>query len=272
MKNKVMQKQYRDLKKLENLLNKSKMRNIRNKVVKFLLNTGIGIDYALPFIIAIIMTSQFSLFSKNQPFIIDELPRKISIESIDSTYGIKKANKQDEKNIYYSTSWIMNDSGIYERVLTTYKLNNDTYLNNFESIFKMEKEELEKVLKIKNIKKIYKDKLDTSDELYFKDTLIIVNSYEGDSIIYKTETQKENILNSLLFIILSTTCGNYFRVIDKLLVKNHIRDILKDKKLNILEIDDKNIETIKKVIDLRKENIELLENNNDVGIKRILRK
>ena len=87
-----------------------------------------------------------------------------------------------------------------------------------------------------------------------------------DETITRQETTGENVKNSILFIILSLLWGNNTRVIENLFVKTYIRDRLRQYEPIFKKIDKKEIETMKKILNLKRQNLAMLdEASNNIG-------
>ena len=80
----LYEKKFETLK--EQLFNR-KSHNLRTFVIRSLINCGIGLDYALPFIIATFIIGCASFDDENVPFIRDEIVDYASVEMIDTSLG-----------------------------------------------------------------------------------------------------------------------------------------------------------------------------------------
>ena len=169
--NELMKKLTKDANRLQNKIEHRKLYNIRNAVVRSLIKSGIAVDYALPFIIVAMIIANAQTSKGNAPFRVDEIVEKAGIETIDTSSGIHLEHLSydfdyDDELIEYSTGWIVNEQGLYERTVTSYRLNDDidlekifvkTYmrdkLREYEPSFrKINKEELDTMKKILKMK------------------------------------------------------------------------------------------------------------------------
>lgn len=263
--NKLVNKLSIDVKKLENKIEYRKMYNIRNFVVRSLLKSGIAIDYALPFILATIIIAHSFAAKGNSPFHIDEIIKKASIETIDTSSGIHSEHvsydfSYSNESIEYSTGWITNDKGLYERTVTSYRISDEIDLSETNKILSMSKEEIENILVITNIQTISKNKLTPEDMIYDSDALIVVNHTESENeTMTRQETIGENVMNSILFIILALCWGNNIRVIEKLFIKTYIRDKLREYESFFQQINREELETMKKILESEKQNLKMLD-------------
>ncbi len=266
--NELIDKLSKDVKKLENKIEHRKIYNVRNFVVKSLLKSGIAIDYALPFILTSIVLAHSYSAKGITPFHIDEITEEASIETIDTSSGIHLENvsydfSYDDELIEYSTGWVVtNDKGLYERTVTSYRISDEINLSETDKILSMSKEEIEKVLAVTNVKTICKNKLTPEDEIYDADALIVINHHKSDDeTITRKETSSENTGTSILFIIAVLLWGNSVRSIEKLFVKTYIRDKLREYELLFRKINKKEIETMKKILELKKQNLTMIDEN-----------
>ena len=268
--NELVSKLTKDANKLQNKIQYRKFYNIRNLLVKSLLKSGIALDYALPFIAATIIIGWAKTASGDAPFRIDEIEEPAEIEMIDTSSGIHIEHisydfSYEDELIEYSTGWIKNDKGLYERTVTSYRLNDELDLSDTEKIMSMSKEEIDQALVITNIKTIKKNTLNPEDIIYDKDATIVVNHYESlDETITRLETSGENIWNSIYYIVLSLCWGNNFKSIGNLFIKTYIRDKLEEYVPLFRPITKEELETMKKILKVKQENLAMIngESNN----------
>ena len=131
----------------------------------------------------------------------------------------------------------------------------------------MSKEEIENILVITNVQTICKNTLTPEDKIYAEDALIIINHYKSDDeTIVRQETLSENLLYSIGFIVMVLLCGNTFRNIEKLFVKTYIRDILKSYEPLFRQINKKELEKMRRILEVKKQNLAMIgetSNNNE---------
>lgn len=254
-----------EVKSLSNQIEHKSLYNARNFVIKILIKCGIAIDYALPFIVVAIIIFYRNEAKGNTPFLIDEITEKASIETIDTSTGYHLETTSfdydyDKEELEYSTGWIINEYGLYERKSTIYKVNKDNYINNIEDIFAMSKEEMDNLFTITDMKTISKKNLEPGDEIYNEDAFIITNHFESEEeTMTRSETTGENVLFSLLYIIVVLLWGNSTKQFMKIFVKTYIRDRLKEYEPMYKIITPKEIETLKEILAMKKENLILLD-------------
>lgn len=258
-----------NIKKIKKRIKYRKIINIRNFLIKKLIQSGIAIDYALPFIFSSIIIGTIQANQGNAPFKKDTIATKANIETIDTSNGthiehVLNENEKKTRSIEYSTGWKKINNN-YERIITSYKIDNIN-LDQKEEIFNLSKKELDK-LRITDIQKISKKELKPEDEIYNKASTIITNYYKSnDVIITRKETTKENIVNSINYLIYVLSIGGIITVIGEKYTKKSIKDKLK-KYASCLEIiNKKDIEKVKKIIEIKQQNIQMIEDNTNEKI------
>lgn len=273
----------KDVERLQNKIEHVRLYNIRNYVVKALIKSGIVVDYALPFILATIIIANSQISKGDAPFHIDEVTEKAGIETIDTSSGIHVEHisydfSYSDEVLEHSTGWVINDNGLYERIVTSYRLNDQINLSDTEKILSMSKEEIEDILVVTNIKTIRKSNLTPEDNIYDSDALIVINHTESeDEFITRSETTSENVWHSIWFVIMALCWGNNVRNIEKLFVKTYIRDKLREYEPIFRPINKDELESMKKVLEMKKQNLSMidasLENvNENNGHTHILRR
>ena len=204
--NELMKKLTKDANRLQNKIEHRKLYNIRNAVVRSLIKSGIAVDYALPFIIVAMIIANAQTSKGNAPFRVDEIVEKAGIETIDTSSGIHLEHLSydfdyDDELIEYSTGWIVNEQGLYERTVTSYRLNDDIDLENKEKILEMTKDDIDNALVITDIKTVKKNALNPEDQIYNSDAIIVIDHSESEEkTISRLETKSENFLHSLWYI------------------------------------------------------------------------
>lgn len=270
-----------ETKQLENKIEHIKLYNIRNFVISSLMKSGIVIDYALPFILAAIIVANSQISEGNAPFKTDEIVQKAGIETIDTSSGIHVEHisydfSYDDEILEYSTGWFVNDSGLYQRTVTSYELNNWIDLGDNETILRMTKEEIDDSLIITNVKTIQKHELSPEDFIYGEDALIVVNhTFSEELAITRPETLLENTVHSISFIVLSICGGGCFIRIERLFKKTYIRDKIREYEPLFRMVDEEKLEEMKKILEIKRQNLAMItpsENIEDNGYSYKLRR
>ena len=281
--NELIEKLTNDINKLQNKIKHRKIYNVRNFVIKSLIKNGIAFDYALPFIVSAMILASSPLEEGNAPFQIDEVVQKAEIEMIDTSSGrhleyISYDTSCDDKLIEYSTGWIINNYGLYERTVTSYRLNYEVNLEETEKILSMTKAELEGILTVTNVRTIQKNSLDPEDSIYDDDAIIVVDYIESnDKTLTRLETNRENISHSFLCVLLTLILGWCIVCGKKVIFKTYIRDQLRGYASYFRQINEEELEKMKKILELEQKNLSMLRGEslnfgNDYGYSRKLRK
>lgn len=270
--NELMKKLTKDANRLQNKIEHRKLYNIRNAVVRSLIKSGIAVDYALPFIIVAMIIANAQTSKENAPFRVDEIVEKAGIETIDTSSGIHLEHLSydfdyDDELIEYSTGWIVNEQGLYERTVTSYRLNDDIDLENKEKILEMTKDDIDNALVITDIKTVKKNALNPEDQIYNSDAIIVIDHSESEEeTITRLETKSENFWHSLWYIVLVLSYGNNVRLLEKIFVKTYMRDKLREYEPSFRKINKEELDTMKKILKMKQENLSMLNNENNSSI------
>lgn len=270
--NEIMKKLTKDANRLQNKIEHRKLYNIRNAVVRSLIKSGIAVDYALPFIIVAMIIANAQTSKGNAPFRVDEIVEKAGIETIDTSSGIHLEHLSydfdyDDELIEYSTGWIVNEQGLYERTVTSYRLNDDIDLENKEKILEMTKDDIDNALVITDIKTVKKNALNPEDQIYNSDAIIVIDHSESEEeTITRLETKSENFWHSLWYIVLVLSYGNNVRLLEKIFVKTYMRDKLREYEPSFRKINKEELDTMKKILKMKQENLSMLNNDNNSSI------
>mgnify|MGYP004572677633 FL=1 len=281
-KEQLIKKLTKDIEQLEAQLTNREKYNTHNKIKRALINIGIAADNALPFILATAITSQV-LIKNSSVFKNDNVEKRVSIETIDTSNGTHLEHKASKLNynkesLEYSTGWIINDKGLYQRTVTTYKISKEIDLNNTDKILSMSKEEIDSMLVITNIKTIQKNTLASEDYLYNEDALIITNhktiKTKSDAT---SDMTKEHSLTIILIAYLSLVTGAGASKIKKILGETYISDKLKTYALLYEPISFEELLEIEATLEIKKQNLALLKNvdvakSSDDNYARILKR
>lgn len=119
-----------DIERLQYKIEHRCISNVRSFVARTLIKSGIAIDYALPFIISSVLAYNNLISEGYNPLHFDDVAVKAGIETIDTSSGVHIEHISfdfiyDNRLIEYSTGWIINDNNLYERTVTSYKLNDE---------------------------------------------------------------------------------------------------------------------------------------------------
>ncbi len=159
----------------KHLLNRRKI-NCLNLVKKGLVKGLIGVDYALPFIIAGGITLGKYVADDKTPFVRNDVVEKASVEVVDDSLGghLEKTSfdyNYNDLTFEHSTGWKKDEYGLYEKTVTSYMTEGIDFSNPKEILSLTEKEIGDKFI-VSNIKTEKKsvltdeEKLDT-EECYY---------------------------------------------------------------------------------------------------------
>lgn len=270
-KEKLLKNLEKDINNLENRINHRILYNFRNAIITFFIKSGIIVDKSLPFILSSIILFYGGKIKEKTPFICDKIKENATlITTVTSTSNnldskIEYKSYPYNKSIEYSTKWKLNNNGFYERTITQYELNSFVNTLTIDEILGMTKDEIEKMFYILDIKTIQKKQLDKEDQIY-KENLVIVNVYDTDTnhYRYRNETFEENAISTLMYLILSLLLGFSLKKVDKIIFKDYFIDRFNLSLINYKNIEKTEIDELRKIIKLKKENLLLLkEDNND---------
>lgn len=237
-----------------------------NKIKRTIVKTGIAIDYAIPFILSLIIILNISKKTNKTPFIIDDKEEREKLELIDTSSGYHKENMHYEENINskieYSEKWKKNEYGLYERKVTSYIIY-DIDINDKEKILSMDKEELENHL-IPLSENIYtKEKLSEEDLIYSSDNVILTRIIETKNTKKVKETKEENIITTAIYMILFFILEKGIKGINKIIIRDKIKNKLNEIEYDYSEIDEEKLKELKDILEIREENLNLIGRKED---------
>lgn len=279
MKNKIVEKFTDEIEELKFQMNHRKLHNFRTFLIRFLAKTGMAINKWFPFVLAYVMVFNSYMYKKNKPFRRDMVAKPAYIQSVDTSKGVHRediCSKYEGTTFEYSTAWSMNNIGLYQRTITSYKVNDKINLNNLDEVLNMTKEEIDETLKIIDAKIITKRELTDSDKVYDEDVLTITQCAKSkDEEVLRLETDFEIMCHTALFISIVYMCTGVFAGIKKILIKNVIDD-----KLNAVIVAHKYISVddyrrMRKILEIKKTNLALVqdeETNLNENVRRIKRR
>lgn len=256
----------KDYLKLENKIEQYKFYNIRNKIIRLIIKSGLALNYALPFILASFIVLYCNPIFKISPYKLDEVKIYASTQTIETSTGLNlEYTSYDviytDKYLKYSTGWTINEDNLYEREETIYQINSKIKSMSHEEIFEMTKEELEDIVDILDIKTIYKSNLEPDDYM-FSDSAIIISDFGKSKDDYKIhkETELEDLLEVVGHIALCAIIGSILR---NRYIFRIIKDKLKGYASSYSVIDEKDVRKLKQILEIKEENINLLKDEYD---------
>jgi hypothetical protein len=262
-----VEKLQKDIDLLNDRINPSKLQIIKRCAIKTMLNLGIAVEYSLPIILAFMIIFSVREKTGKIPFKIDKVVDKISTEVIDTSTGIhvefiSKDNKYDKNSIEYSTGWELNELGLYERHSTIFQVDDDVDLTDSESILLMSEDELKNKFSIQDIKTITKSHLDDLDNIYNEDTIVVTSSKSLLNNFVRDETNKENILDSIIYVFSSLCLGGmvdalYFKAIGK-----KINSKIKSYKESFGPFNEEEVNYMLQMLEIKEANLKLFDDSD----------
>lgn len=266
----LIKKLKKDIYRLETKIKYINLCNIKNISLYIATKLFILIEDKLPLLLASFIVFN-SYTSKNKiPFKRTEITEPNMIEVIDTSTGIHIENKETNyehahKVLEHSTAWYVNENGYYERIVTSYQIDLNIFTDNIENILNMTKEEVDSLLMISNVSRVEKSSLIEEDKIYNEEVLVYINCYiDKENPIIRKETMGEEILEDISYIITMTFLSEALKGVKNIIIKDYVKN-----KLNILEakyrpINKNELERLNKILELRKENLLLLEGDKEI--------
>lgn len=263
----------KDVKDIENIINNKNLYNLKCKIMKILIKNGIMIDYAIPFIVGGTILFNVMHLGNITPFITDKVNVKAKVETINTSTGIYKEkfsldNDYDNSiKFQHSTGWKINSDNLYERILTTYKINDFLKFKNNEELLSLTKEEIEDMFIITNVVKIKKNVLEPDDYLYVDDMLFITTAFKNNQKTkIKNESLDANMISTILYLIGTYLIGLGIINLQKKSINKCLRTKLKNLESKYKPKTKKEIEFLNKIIEVKRENLVLLdESSKNIG-------
>lgn len=254
----------KELNDLEEQVKYNKFYKTKNTITKAILKTGITTIFLLPSMVSIAITCNgFKKFNLT-PFKLDKVHSYAKIITTDTT-----TQKHNEEEVYldgfeysptfeYSTGWILNKNNLFEREVSVYRLNEDIKEENIKEILKMSDEEILKLFTLTNKQTIQKAYLEEEDYFYNEDMFIITSMHEDkNKTKIVNESSDKNILSTLAYLLIGVILFSINRgILDKMRIYKKIKNSI-NQKYKIIEFE--NLEEVKEIIKIRKENIALFE-------------
>lgn len=272
MRKNVVDQYIRDTKSLEYKVKYPDLFNAYYKILE--ISTKFGI-ISVPniislFVVSWIVSSIMGSFN-HSPFELDE--KEVFANSKTTYYGIEKSidtisfDKSFTNSLEYTTGWKEIGNGFYERTITYYNIPAEGEINNKEEILSLSKEAMDELFETNNIETVSKNYLTDEDNRFNEETVVLeINNgkSEKDVKIEKQSIAEQIFLDGLVYFLISFIGGN--------LMGNFIKEKILKRKMVIKSrkyIDKNDLEEMKKVIEFRKQNIELLEDNK--RLKKVLK-
>ena len=266
--NSYVKKVQQDIKELENKINPSNTFLLKRLIAKNLVRFGIAVEYSLPVILSFLLLLSIREKHGRIPFKIDKIVDTVSVQNIDTSSDIHIEFLSSEKEycdtkLEYSTGWKLNSIGLYERTSTSYIVNDDIDLTDSSKIFSMSNDELNNAFVIDDVRTITKLYLDDLDKIYTDDVVVITSNNKNYDEIVRDETKKEDLADSILYIFCSLCLGVSIDAISSILIGNKINLKLKKYAKSFGPFDERDVNYMIQMLEIKQENLNLLLNNND---------
>ena len=252
----------KEVKYMENMIKNAKLYKLKKQFKKNLIKSSIVLNHFIPYALAsFISYGSVSAIDFN-PFSLEEVKENAKVETFETSTGLnRKTSSKDieygSNSFEYTTSWKLNDNGLYERNITVYEIDDSIDLSDTDKVLSMTKEEVEAQLNIIDKITIQKNILNDEDKIYDEDMLIITRSLEDeDDFKMRNETFLENILDVGFWIALTIVFGATINVINKKLFKLDEKLKTIDESIVIEEVD---VSTISEVLKVKKHNLEMIK-------------
>ena len=252
---------------LEQKIKNIKIHNLKSFWKRSEIKTILMIHRLLPFALATMIISSSNTLENRKILKRNYINGKSQILSTDRLteyhHEFSTLNHQNNINkIEYTTGWSSNKDNSYSRTIITYEIDNNIDLTDLSSIQNKSKEELEKSLHIIDVQTITKTELNADDQLYREPVIIITRNFLPEN----KNQKKEEILFSLLYIILITFLGTGINTIRRIILQERIETKLKKLLVRYKKIEESEIAELEEILAIKKENLNLLENNSSTNI------
>lgn len=253
----------KEIKTLEKQIKNIEFHNSKIVLKTNFIKTRLVLNRISPFVLAgVISFGAVSGLGFN-PFSNEKVKEKSKIEYSSTSTGLnKKSTSYDREynnSFYHTTGWELNKNGLYERTVTYYELDTSIDLSDIDNILSMSKEEIEDKLNVINIEKIQKSSLSVDDEIYNEDMVVVTKSVEDEeNYVFHDETFFENLIDVGFYLIGVIAFGLSIRIINKKVLK--IDEKLNEK--NCLSVEEFDIDTLLGILEMKKHNLEMLEEDS----------
>lgn len=253
-----------DINVLQRKIKYKRLYNLRNLIIHRAIDAGLKVEKLLPFIISALIVYCSESAIGNVPFKSDTITDDSYLQTMENKDGVIIEKQSfdvhyNDNYLEYSTNWELNDNGLFERVITSFEIDDSFDLEDKDTILNMSLEDISKLLLVNDVRTIQKSSLDDDDVIY-KEPMVILTTFEKDenNKRKREETLGENINYSFIYLLLSLSLGLGLDKVKSILVKTYIVDEL-EKIKGIYEIID--IDDLQKLLQIKLNNMEKLNNS-----------
>lgn len=257
----------REVNELDEKISNFKLYNFKNFFKRTAIGTTLSLNRFLPFAIASILISSTSVMGYKKPFNRDMIIESAQVATVDTSTGYHLETTSFDytyasNSLEYTTGWQVDENNNYSRTITTYEIDDSIDLKDLDSVLTKTKEELQNSLHITNIKTITKTKLTDDDELFFEPAVIVTRSFTSeDKTIERKETAGEDIWFTICYIGFTTLVGTGINSVKNIIFKKRLENKLKGLMAKYRRIDRSEIESLKRVLEIKKANLELMSSS-----------
>lgn len=260
---KILKKITKDVNHLQFQIEHRKLYNTFIAFVRFWVKSGIILDKSFPFFLSTVLVLNSNSFKNDKAFKRDIVSKPAYIQTINTSNGIFEENIRavgGDNIVEYSSAWMINNTGLYERTVVTYKVNNKINLKNIDEILSMTEEELNDLLKIIDVNVVTKEYLTEEDQLYNEDVVIVTQYIKSkDDKILRQETGKENFRHSSLYVFSVWLYAIWIMKIKKFFIKNVVEDTLEEYLTIYKYIRDDELKDLRKILEIKCNNLDMLQ-------------
>ena len=263
----------KDVKDTEDYIKSKENISLKNYLASLLVKSGIGVKYALPFLVGALISIYINYNYLNNTIGIDKRKATSSNMITMTSTGEELFKKSydisyKDNTIKHTTGWSIDDKGLYTRIETTYDFEVEENYMDINTIRTMSKEDIDNMFDVSNVEVIKKSVLTEEDKLYSKDMLIFNYSYvDSNDYIYKDETLSENFYNFLNVIFFAVMFDGLFRIVMIKTLDNKLTQKLEDLKVKYKVLSSEEYSELLRILNLKKENLKLV--SDEVKVKKL---
>lgn len=257
-----------DIKKLNKRVKHPRLYNMGITAKKSLLCIGMWATFSIPFIVGVTGAKHTTNALHMTVLELDKIPTYAEVGTTTTSNGyymeerVFGENSSIGKSLVTSTKWEKNEDGLYERKEAILEITG-LDLSNPDSIFEMDIEELKNKVNIISTSTITKEELTQEDEMYNEDIIIVNNHYtDGDDVRYLVESDMREAISVILYLFFAIGLSAFIRNNAKLIFKKLPSKRLKEKKDSYVYITEEEIEELKEIYRVKKQNLDLLTNDD----------
>lgn len=249
-----------DIENLEKTIDNYEFYNFKASLLKGLIKTGIGSSHILPLIQSGLTIYYIFNLCSHDPFLYDEREVFKKIDTTTTSTGIEIENSTYDNvplnnNLFYTTSWNLNDNNLYERIVTEYNIKSNSKYVDSDEILNFSKEELDSLYEISNIITYQKNELNEEEKIYNENMVVYQETVVSTTDVKKVKQSQFGDLIDTFVFALFTAIGKV--ALDNIVYKKIIKK-LKNADLKINYISTNSLHEMTKALEIKKQNYEFL--------------